>query len=107
MDLIESIEPHSNLFKDEGFLSWDVVPSTAKEKIREHVRKEIVNQNVETATEVFVRGFRAILEKEKKTVSLKWAVLDVLKEMGVKRKFSLRTDGEYWIVSFIYDLTSC
>lgn len=91
-------------------VTWETTPKPIKEKMKDHVRQYIESDNLETASDFSVRGYHHFMRKNivgerDLTVSYRWAILEVLREMGVRRKFTIHYQEYHWIVSFVHDFT--
>lgn len=99
-------------YKDEKkkYARWDSLTERVKEKVKNYVRNQLDHQNVHTDNEVGVMYYCTFLQKGflKDTIAVVYdkAILEVLRDMGVKRKFTLNYVNYYWCINFIYDYTT-
>lgn len=96
------------------YLKWNCVPEPIKQQLVIEVIKTLSLEDLDTINEIFFEKAFAILQYDNILkrrpgicVSYKWAILEALKHLNIKRKFVLQKHGFWWHISFIYDLSDC
>ena len=86
-------------------VTWATTPQPFKDIMKAHVRRYLP-ADLTTADRVSVPFYcsyirKGSLTKKPLSVSLKHAIVEVLQEMDVSRKYTIHSDGSYWIVLFV------
>ncbi len=108
----ELAELYCSVGKVHRQLTWKTTPESVKKMMKLHVSSYILpNYNLDAVNELSVPSYcyyirKNVTGKPDISVNFKWAILEVLCDLNVRRKFTLHYNGRYWIISFIYDYTS-
>lgn len=95
------------------FLTWDTTPLNIQKRmayntlmyITDKYTHDDLHHNSDTIkfNKLYFTARAGIPGKADLYISYKDAVLDTFKALEVKRKFVISSDGEGWVVNFVYD----